>query len=591
MLLSKVLGRKRLAVFSAAYLIGLLAANLALVLVVESGIGLDQILRGGERDGVAILDQNSRSIYTSRIPLSLAISLNKLPSVRAEALLLSICHVQGSSLVVRGVESTASYLPHLLSGSMPESEGPWIVLGRRVAERVRATIGRTIPLASSIGRTVLLLTVEAVCDFGDMKDDEALVHDTTARMLSNIPSGMVSAAIVHGLSRESVEELITRNYKVNIKCVSDLPGNLVVLEANGLSLRTFRAAGKFEESFELPFGYYTIAFQSRYLYSTLDTVLLKSDQTLEYSVRAESNPILKVASPRKPRLQRSDGVEVEASAGEGVWVFKSTPGIHRLELDSESFVIPLFHSATFDPTVLAGKTYATGISVSWGDGSPVSNYNLLVKTAEGKVVLSMLSLGGQVKADLPEGRYTIEAYSLPYSNEIALSVPTDKEVKLILPSIKSNVERLPLRYYTFVKAMPTEMLPAFTLASISGLSAALLTGLAVSIIFLFVMILATVQRYLYLSAKARLNVLSLLGASKIFFLRTIELPILAISLVLGAAASFISLTASSWLFPMLTLFGHSIPRSPALILLFSATLATLVWFWGHFALTRTVESM
>jgi hypothetical protein len=587
--LLRIVGYKRLTAFSAAFFLGLLTANLAFALIVDPGQVLDLVLRGGEKEGVAILNRDSRSIYTSRIPASLALSLGKLPNTQVESLIASICYVQGSAIVVRGIESTAPYATRLSRGRLPKSDGPWIILGRKTADRIRAQIDQVIPIASSLARTVALLTVAAVCDFNDMRDDEALVHEGMARQLSSIPSGMISAAIVQGTSREAIEKLIETNYKLNIKCGSDLPGNLVVLEANGVPLRTSKVDGKLEETYELPFGYYTVVYQDQYLSSTLGTVLLKSDQSLSYSMGIEQRPVLKVSAPRKPVLLRWDGVEVQASQEEGLWVFRSIPGVHRLEFDSVSFTIPLFHSATFDSTILSGKTYATSLSVSWSDGNPASDYSLLVRTPEGKVILSILAPQDNVKIDLPEGNYVVEAYKLPYSAQIPLSVPAMSDAKLILPSIKSNVEKIPLQYYTLIKAMPIETVSAFTLASISGISAALLLGLTFSIMFLFVMVLATVQRYLYLSAKSRLTVLSLLGASKGFFLRHIELPILAIGLALATATASISLVTNTFLFSTLTLFGHTIPHNPAMTLLFSATLTILVWLWGHFTLPQNIE--
>ena len=589
MLLLRIAGCKRLATFSAAFFVGLLTANLAFALIVEPGLGLDLILRGGEKEGIAILDQASRSIYTSRIPLSLALSLGKLPNVQVEPLVTSICYAQGSTIVVRGIESASAYIKWLSLGRLPESDGPWIILGRRTAERIHSQIGQLIPVASSLARTIVLLTVAAVCNFGDMRDDEALVYEGVARQLSSIPQGMISTALVQGINRQAIEKLVEKNYKLNLKCASDLSGSLVVLDANGVPLRTSNVVDKIEESYELPFGYYTIVFQNQYLYSTLDTILLKSDQSVEYSVITEQHPVLKVSASRKPVLFRWDGAEVQASQEEGLWVFRSTPGIHRLELDPGSFTIPLFHSATFDPTILAGKAYTTRVSVSWSDGSPASDYSLLVRTPEGKVVLSILAPQDSMKVDLPQGNYVMEAYKLPYSAQITLSVPVASDVKLILPSIKSNVEKIPLQYYSFIKAMPIETVSAFTLASISGISAALLIGLAFSIIFLFVMVLAAVQRYLYLSAKNRLTVLSLLGASNQFFLTHIELPILAIVLTLATAATWISLTSNVLLFSKLTLFGHTIPHDPAMTLQFSATLTILVWLWGHFTLPKNIE--
>ncbi len=589
MLLLRILGYKRLAAFSAAFFVGLLTANLAFALIIEPGFGLDLILRGGEKEGIAILDRSSRSIYTSRIPSSLALSLNKLPNVQAEPLVTSMCYVQGSAIVVRGVESTAAYAGSLSLGHLPESGGPWIILGRRAAERIHPSIGQIIPIASSLARTIVLLTVAAVCDFGDIRNDEALVHEGIARQLSGIPSGMISAAIVRGTNRETIQKLVETTYKLNLKCASDLPGNLVLLEANGGPLRTSRVDGRLQESYELPFGYYTIVFQNQYLSSTLDTVLLKSDQTVEYIVKAEQYPVLKVSAAKKPVLFRWDGVPVEASPEEGLWIFRSIPGIHRLELDSGSFTIPLYHSATFDPTILTGKTYATRVSISWSDGSPASDCTLLVRTAEGRVVLSILGTQDDTKLDLPEGNYVIEAYQLPYSAQISFSVPSVSDVKLILPSIKSNMEKIPLQYYTSIRAMPIETVSAFTLASISGLSAALLIGLAFSIIFLFAMVLATVERYLYLSAKSRLTVLSLLGASNRFLLRQIELPILILSLALAVITASISILSNTLLFSNLTLFSHTIPHNPMMTLTFSITLAILAWLWEHFSLTRNIE--
>jgi hypothetical protein len=259
-------------------------------------------------------------------------------------------------------------------------------------------------------------------------------------------------------------------------------------------------------------------------------------------------------------------------------------------VNTHTFILPLFRSATFDPAISGGEAYATEIFVTWSDGTEASDYNLLVKTVEGRIVLMMLATGKQTRVDLPEGDYLIEAFKLPYSTQIAVSVPADSEARLVLPSVETNVEKIPLKYYTFIRSMPVEAISSFTLASISGISAALLVGLAISITFLFAAVLTTIQRYLYLSARSRLNILALLGASKTFYLKHIELPILIISLASAATAALTSLVSSGWLFSNLTLFGHSIPRNTTFTLVFSTALAMLVWSWGHFALIKTVEA-
>jgi hypothetical protein len=589
LLLPKILGHRRLAAFSAAFFIGLLAANLAFILFVDSGIGLNQILNGGESSGVVIMDEWSRSIYTSRIPLSIALSLNKIAAVQAEPLILSICRSENSTIIIRGIQSPTTLRSSLISGTLPDSDGPWIVLGKRAAERIHAKIGQTIPIAGSIGRTVMLLTVAAICDFPDARNDEGFAYERLARQLSSIQTGMISAAIVRGMDRERVEQLLKKSYKLNLKCFSELSGNVVVLEPTGAPIRSSPITRRLDESFELPFGYYTVVFQSPHLSSTLGAFLLSSDQTVEYNVMAEQNPVLRVPSQTKPILRRLDGVEVNGVVEEGVWTFRSLPGMHTLQIDLKSYSLPLYQSATFDPSILAAKTYKTRFSASWIDGSSASEYTLVIKTETGKVVLSLPVAGTDAELDLPAGNYIAEAYKLPYSGQRSISIPAVGDVQLIIPGMRLNMEKIPIQYYTLIKAMPVESISTLTLASISGLSASLLTGLAASIMLLFLSVLVNIQKHLYLSSRKRLTVLSLLGASKRFIFKNVELPISIIALSMSIAAALISSLSLFSPITSLTLFGHSIPRNPTTALFFSLGLAVSAAVYGHLTLARTIE--
>jgi len=590
LLLIKILSRRRLIAFSAAFVMALLAANLTFALIVGSARSLDLVIRGGQSDSVLVIERSARTIYTSHIPASLAVSLGKLPSVEAEPFTATVGYVEGSVLVTRGVQSTSRIAKALLFGGLPSGEGPWTILGERAAERLGVRVGQTIRLASSLRRTVVLLIVVAVCRFGDLRDDEAFVDERIARQLSGLPEGMISAVVVRGISRESVERLLSRTYRFRVKCISAVPGNLVVLEANGAPIRSVRFAGEIDENLDLPFGYYTVTFQSPYLVMSLGSVLLDSDRSYERSVELEESPIFKVLGSAKPVLRGSDGVEVEAVKQDDSWIFRSSPGVYRLELNGQTFTIPLFHSATFNPSLLAASTRSVRVLVSWSDGTEAKDYTLIFKTTGGEVVLSRLGVGGETKIDLPKGEYIVEVYNLPYSASTVLSVPGADEVKLMLPSIQWNVEKVPFQYYTFIKALPVEEMASFTLASIAGVSATLLTGLSLSMMTLFVMLIANIQNYLYLSAKGRLCLIGLLGASKQWFLRTVGLPGLFLNLGLALiAATVSSICVNMILLDRLTVLGHLIIADAKAICLFSLVLAAGVWLLGSVKLMKTLN--
>jgi len=581
-----------LAAFAAAFMVSLLAANLTFTLVVGSASSLGLVLRGGESEGLAILERSARSIYTSHIPASLAASLSKLPSVQAEPFTASVGYVSGSILITRGIQSAQNYSKQLLSGSLPSSEGPWIILGERAAQRLGAHVGETIPVASSLRKLVILTTVVAICRFGDMKDDEAVVHEKVARQLSGLPQGMVSSIIVRGLSREAIENLLSRTYQLSVKCSSAIPGNLVVLEANGAPIRSVKVVREIEESLELPFGYYTITFQSQFLLSTLGSVLLTSNKSFQSSVQVEENPMLKVPGPKRPVLRKPDGVEVQAVRQGEFWVFTTSPGIYRIEIGSETFTFPLFCSATFDPSASAGPMHTVRVSVLWSDGSEATDYNLVVKTSGGEVVLARLGLGSETKIDLPKGDYVIEAYRLPYSANAVLSVPAVSEVRLVLPSIQWNIEKLPFQYYTLIKAISVDEMSGFTLASIAGISTTLLSGLSLSMIVLFILLIVNIQNYLYISAKGRLALVALLGASRRFLLKKVGFPSLALDLGLAAIAAAVSSSLADLIFlNRLTLFGHSIMANVGALFLFSWAVAASAWLLGNLKLMRMLAQM
>lgn len=592
LLLTNILSRKRLAAFSAAFLILLSAANLTFGLVVGSTRTLDLVLRGGESDSVLLIERSARTIYTSHIPASLAISLGRLPSVEAEPFIATVGYVAGSVMITQGLQSTSPFAKALLSGYLPSGDGPWAIMGERAAERLGTRAGETIQLASSLRKTVLLLTVAAVCRFGDMRDDEMFVHERTAKMLSGLPEGMISAVVVRGISRESVETLLSRTYRLKIRCSSAVPGNLVVLEANGALIRSVKFVGKVEEDLDLPFGYYTVAFQSPHLTMSLASVLLDADKSCEGSVELEASPILKVLGSAKPMLRGSDGVEIQAIKQDESWIFRASPGVYRLELSGQAFTIPLFHSATFNPSLVIAPTRSVRVLVSWSDGTEARDYNLIAKTMGGEVVLSRLGLGGETKIDLPNGDYVVEVYRLPYSASAIISIPGADEMRLILPSIQWNVEKVPLQYYTLIRALPVEEMASFTFASIAGVSAALLTALSLSMMALFIMLIANIQNYLYLSARGRLQLIGLLGASRQWILQTVGFPALILNLGLAViAAAISSVLGSAILLNRLTVLGHSIIADAKTVYFFSLVLAASAWFLGNVKLLKTMNQV
>lgn len=590
MLLNKIIGWKRLAVFSCAFLVALLAVNMILIVVAGSVRTLNLVLQGGESDSVVVVERGARTIYTSHVAESLAASFSKLPSVEAQPLVATICYIGSSTLVIRGVSSANILSSSILSGTLPPGEGAWFVLGERTWKRLNLNVGETLTVASSIRRKVLMLNVAAVCRFGDLRDDEAVAHEATVKQLTDLPPGVVSAVIVKGIGREDVEKLLGRAYRLRLRSSSPVPGNLVVLDASGGMVRSVRLAGQIDENLELPFGFYSITFQTPNLMTVLGSILLNADSSFEATVKAEEKPVLKVESANRPVLRKPDGSEMRSMKEGGQWLFQVPPGVYYLQLGTETFTIPIFHSATFNPAAISGSMHTVSIAVLWSDGSQVSSYNLLVRSGRGEIVASKAGVSSKTQMDLVEGDYILEAYSLPFSATVSFSVPRTQDVRIILPGIGQNIERIPLQYYTQVRAVVVEQMPAVTLASMAGMSATLLTGLGLSITILLALLTMNLQNYLYLSAKDRLTLVRMMGASQGFLLRSIGVPSMLLDLMLaGAAAMGAYALGGLVLLNQLTLSGHTIISNVSATLVFSFALALLVWLLGYVKAIRKLD--
>jgi hypothetical protein len=551
----RVLSSRAVFALSVSLLVALSAAAISFGATYGAWNSMKNTLWGGEN---MITQRGSRTLFSSRVPASLAESLNHVEGVKANPYVITFAMAKGEQVIVRGAKDL-SHLK-LVSGRLPASDGLWALVGERLAERLAIKVGEIIPVGSSFKEEIALLSVVGIYRTGSPLDDELMVSLSMARDIGNMPAETVSFIELkggHGIGR-----LITSMFNLNVR-LGNLSGGVEVLDSLG-RIVGFEPLKEGIASFSLPFGYYHIKYVEAYYTSDLAEVLLDRNMTLNpYPEKGEVT--LKVFA------SASSNVTLEGKFygrwEDGYWSFKVAKGFYVLRLNESSYPLPLYGDTAFG--LETKSPYPLELSVVWADGRGAMDSLILVKDETGKVISSQVAKGSKVSLFLPEGTYEIEAYNPPFTGRISVKVPIDSKATVRIPAVK-DASRVPPTLYEKLRL-------GFEVSSQSviGITVNLLGVMFLIALALPALAVLAINRYLFSSASERLRVLYLLGAGKGFLFRRLFLPILILSLLLALTSYLLSVGLLFPYFEGLNLLGHEFLYSGPLLLLYLSLLYLL----------------
>lgn len=588
---TKILRPKALLGFSLAMLISLTTANLVFTLFYGFTISLTHSF-GGLGGGIVILQEGAKSIHTSRVPLSLAKSLCRLPAVEAHAVTLTPLTLGGKPIVFRGVDTLNDYADKIVKGSLPTEEDLWVLLGEKASERLGLELGDIAVAGSPLSPSIVTLHVAGAYRLGDLRDYEAVVPYEIGAELAGLPGGVASAIQVDGIEKGELESLIKSLYTLTIEHDAGR-GRVVVLDSLNTPVAMFTMEEPGAEALQLPFGYYTIVYSESYLTANLTSILLTENRASTLRIPDEEVFKLKAVAPETepPILQLEDGSSIQGRWIGNAWLFEAPRGLHTIMFGEASYLIPLIGDTTFNPRAVEEAPTRVEIRVNWQDGADVTDYLISVRDATGALLASIRSLSPLVTLNLPDGEYEAEVSKPPYLIKVRFRVPKQEAVTISLPVI-SNPSRIPPRLFQQLKAVTPIDASAATLSSLIGLTTASLVALMTSLTVLSIIAVFTVQKGLYSSAEDNFRVLWALGAGKGQILRMVWFKTLDLNLALGLGATYLALTIHEHLSFNLafTILGYGLQVEPSLILTYSLMLSIASWFLSAAKLTPGMDA-
>lgn len=175
----------------------------------------------------------------------------------------------------------------------------------------------------------------------------------------------------------------------------------------------------------------------------------------------------------------------------------------------------------------------------------------------------------------------VEAYKPPYSARSTLSAPSDKPVRLELPSLDPKLARSQVEYVKLAKAFPSTDEYALSFSAFLGLtSTALLVAVAVMLLLSTLSVL-TVQLYLVHSLAKEVGVIAFFGGGLKHVVKMVSLQVLLISVTAACVAAYLATSYMlPWLSASLTFMGYSLRVDAALPLAYAVVVAAASWLLG-----------
>ncbi|RLE73934.1 MAG: hypothetical protein DRJ56_08365, partial [Thermoprotei archaeon] len=403
--------------------------------------------------------------------------------------------------------------------------------------------------------------------------------------IAGLPDTIVSVVKVKGMEKNKLMELLTRNFELTIDCDINVEGWILVLDPLNMLVASAFIDNSSVLRFSLPFGYYEIYYQGRDVFSKLADVLLNSNKTVSVNLSLEANNTLRIVAPENDIviLRDENDTLIRGTWQDGCWVFVVKPGLYTLQINNDTYQIPVLGDTVFNPMGFDDVGYEVLVTVASSDGTEIEDFIIVVEDEDGNTILTSRAVGSQISLRLPEGFYTFRIYKPPYFVFKHVNVRGPTNIVIELPQLVRNPEKIPYRFYPKLMSLRSEEAAEYTLYAFAGLTSSYVVAAIALILTLSVLLCLAVQRHIYLSISEDLRVLHIMGftKSRLFLSIGISHMMLSILSALAGLATAWAIYSILRLDVLIVLLGYGSPFravESSIFTLFSATISWLASF-------------
>jgi len=312
---------------------------------------------GGNEEGVLVMQTGASSIYTSRIPISIADGLGTIDGIDVVPVNLITSAVNDELIVFRGVSNITGLSSILVEGEIPSDEGLFLLLGQELARRLGDyEVGDIMLVPSPLSSDILPLKIAGIVKFGDLRDSEGIVPMNVAESIRGRQEGFASFISVRGRNADEIQELLQRKFTIQIEEIRTADGTLSILDRSSNIFSVIDLKGKESITLSLPLGKYILSYSKSDLTLILNEFVVTQDTTLKLDEKGRLGPYtLKVLADRVSDtflLDSETGGEIRGNWMDGFWNFKVQFGIHTIMVNASQFQVAVRQDTVFLPSIL-----------------------------------------------------------------------------------------------------------------------------------------------------------------------------------------------------------------------------------------------
>lgn len=316
--------------------------------------------------GTMITEQDVKTVYNSRVPVTIADAVNSINSLSgkllAYPLTLTPVDINGTiPLVIRGIPNNV-ILAEGLTSQAANQTSIIVLVGSKAQARVGATLGDSLRISSPFTPSPINVTVGGFFTTGTEEDYEVVVSFTLGEQIAGLPKGIASAVIIPPSITFS-PDILAYDYHFSIQ-YNGPSGNLLLIDSSGYVHDSAQISSSSNSNFthqtldvSLSYGLYTAVLERGGLRTTVGqfvTAVNNSALTLNSALIGTSGFLtVKAAnSSPAPTLLNSSNYRVSPDyfdQSAQVWVFQVPFGTYSLILNGSSHQILVFGNVTFDP--------------------------------------------------------------------------------------------------------------------------------------------------------------------------------------------------------------------------------------------------
>ncbi|MGI0079180.1 MAG: hypothetical protein ACRECH_06110 [Nitrososphaerales archaeon] len=546
-----------------------------------------------------ITEQNAKTVYNSRVPVTIADALNVMNPVSGElsayALTLTPVDISGIPIVIRGLPKNVISLQGFSTSQIVNRTGNIVLLGSKAQARLGAHIGDNLSIESPFASGSINVTVSGFFKTATELDYEIIVSLVLGEQIAGIPQGIANAVIIPS-SIPFTPNILTNNYQLSID-YSGPTGNLIIVDSSGYVHDSTQILPSKDSNFtsqilkeSLPYGLYTVLLEEGQVRTTLNEFVT----AINNSVIVVNSPLSGLSNFLSVKVSNSCATQAPSlldSLNNTVtpdycdqktetWIYKVGLGTYSLSFNGQSHRILVFGNTTFDANAQVQNSF---LNVYVNNlGTQALGYSITVKDIQSsQIVFGSFSTDSvlliPVEANHTYAVALLTTNSLLIEHNVSIA-QNGASLTLNIPYLPQQLQNVPISDYTSLGiGFPSQ---SVSFNYFFGTTTASTIALFSIIIILLVLTLFALNSQFLAALQKEIQAISYMFPRKKPFFLKISGPLLLLSIasaIIGVGASFIIFQLLGLDFK-LTFVGYGIQLYPVTYVAVSLiSLSLLSW--------------